>query len=172
MRAGCDVYAVDAQRAAVNEVRRMAAAVSPGSGPDHFIVAPIESMPLPDGFADAVICSAVMHFAQSDEQFDAMLREMWRVLRAGGLFFCRLGSRIGMDFPQVNGRVHRMPDGSEWYLVDETMLMELTRRLGGELVDPLKTTIVQGARCMTTWVLRKSSGPGRCRVPTGESRAR
>ena len=35
------------------------------------------------------------------------------------------------------------------------MLLDLTRALGGGLVDPLKTTIVQDARCMTTWVVRK-----------------
>ena len=32
--------------------------------------------------------------------------------------------------------------------------MAETARLGGTLVDPLKTTVVQNARCMTTWVLR------------------
>ena len=35
-------------------------------------------------------------------------------------------------------------------------VMGLTRTLGGELVDPLKTTVVQGQRCMTTWVVRKT----------------
>jgi hypothetical protein len=48
-----------------------------------------------------------------------------------------------------------MPDRQEWFLVDEAMVMGLTRTLGGELVDPLKTTVVQGMRCMTTWVVRK-----------------
>ena len=48
-----------------------------------------------------------------------------------------------------------LPDGSERYLVDEAMLMRLTSTLGGMLVDPLKTTVVQDQRCMTTWVLRK-----------------
>ena len=46
-------------------------------------------------------------------------------------------------------------DGSEWFLVDEEMLMGLTAEMNGVLVDPLKTTIVQDYRCMTTWVLRK-----------------
>jgi hypothetical protein len=50
-----------------------------------------------------------------------------------------------------------LPDGSERYLVDEAMLLRLTRELGGTLVDPLKTTIVQDQRCMTTWVVRKRS---------------
>jgi hypothetical protein len=33
--------------------------------------------------------------------------------------------------------------------------MELTQSLGAELLDPLKTTVVQRQRCMTTWVVRK-----------------
>ena len=39
------------------------------------------------------------------------------------------------------------------------MLLSLTNQLGGELVDPIKTTNVQGKRCMTTWVLKKGSPP-------------
>ena len=42
-------------------------------------------------------------------------------------------------------------------MVDERMLMDLTARLGGGLLDPLKTTIVQDQRCMTTWVVQKLS---------------
>ena len=36
--------------------------------------------------------------------------------------------------------------------------MALTAALGGVLLDPLKTTVVQDQRCMTTWVVRKTSG--------------
>jgi hypothetical protein len=55
----------------------------------------------------------------------------------------------------LGGRRFLLPDGSERYLVDEPILLELTGRLGASLTDPLKTTIVQDQRCMTTWVLRK-----------------
>ena len=48
-----------------------------------------------------------------------------------------------------------LPDGSERYLVDEAMLLRLTVELGGQLMDPLKTTVVQSQRSMTTWVMRK-----------------
>jgi hypothetical protein len=34
--------------------------------------------------------------------------------------------------------------------------MRLTAELGGELLDPLKTTVVQNQRSMTTWVMRKN----------------
>ena len=55
----------------------------------------------------------------------------------------------------VQGRRYKSPDGSERYLVDEALLGSATERLGAELADPLKTTIVHNQRSMTTWVLRK-----------------
>ena len=33
----------------------------------------------------------------------------------------------------------------------------LAAELAGELLDPIKTTVVQDKGCMTTWVLRKES---------------
>jgi hypothetical protein len=71
------------------------------------------------------------------------------------MFFCRLGSRIGMTFERVRGDIYVIGDGSEWFLVDEEMLLDLSEKMNAVLVDPLKTTIVQDYRCMTTWVLRK-----------------
>jgi hypothetical protein len=91
------------------------------------------------------------------------------VVKPGGMLFCRLGSRIGMDFEPVRGNVFRVGDGSEWFLVDEEMLLDLTEEMDAVLVDPLKTTIVQDYRCMTTWVLRKrvSQGPVGVAKPGG-----
>jgi hypothetical protein len=86
-----------------------------------------------------------------------MLNGTWRVLRSGGLLFCRLASSIGMEHQIrcIAGRQFQLPDGSVRYLVDERFLNERAAELGGQLLDPLKTTIVQNQRCMTTWVLRK-----------------
>ena len=94
------------------------------------------------------LSSAVLHFAHDDAQFDAMVSEMWRVLKSGGMLFCRLASSIGMEdrVARCSGRRFGLPDGSERYLVDEEMLMGLTARLGGRLLDPLKTTVVQDQR--------------------------
>jgi SAM-dependent methyltransferase len=109
------------------------------------------------GSADVVISSAVLHFARDDDEFQSLLEASWRILAPGGLFFCRLASTIGMEsrFERLEGRRYALPDATERYLVDEALLLELTERLGGELLDPLKTTVVQNLRCMTTWVLRK-----------------
>jgi SAM-dependent methyltransferase len=155
LREGFEVFGCDQSPAAVGAVKEMAAVLAPGLAASNFQVAAIERMPFPDASADVVICNSVLHFAQDDEHFVAMVGELWRVLRVGGMLFCRLGSTIGMEFERVRGNVFRVGDGQEWLLVNEEMLMGLTRELGGELVDPLKTTVVQGSRCMTTWVVRK-----------------
>jgi SAM-dependent methyltransferase len=155
LREGCEVFALDQDGDAVEHVRQLAAALRTGLRADNFQVSSIEHLPFPDAFADVVICSSVLHFARDEKHFRAMLAELWRVLRPGGLLFCRLGSRIGMEFEQVRNGLFAMRDGSEWFLVTEEMLMEQTKKMNAILVDPLKTTIVQNHRCMTTWVLRK-----------------
>jgi 2-polyprenyl-3-methyl-5-hydroxy-6-metoxy-1,4-benzoquinol methylase len=152
---GLEVYAVDQSPEAVQTVRGMAALLAPSLPAENFWVAAVEQMPFQDGFADVVICNSVLHFAKDDEHFVAMIAELWRVLKPGGMLFCRLGSTIGMEFERLRGNVFRVGDGQEWLLVNEAMLMRLTREMGGELVDPLKTTVVQNHRCMTTWVVRK-----------------
>ncbi len=155
LREGCEIFALDASREGVEHVRQLSASLGTGLPAENFQVGLIEQMPFPDAFADVVICSSVLHFARDDEHFRMMLSELWRVLRPGGMLFCRLGSRIGMDFEWVRGNIYVIGDGSEWFLVDEEMLLEFTEEMNAVLVDPLKTTVVQDYRCMTTWVLRK-----------------
>ena len=158
LREGCEVFAVDEDADSVEYVRLLSASLLTGLPAENFQVGFIEQIPFPDGIADVVICNAVLHFARDEEHFRAMLTELWRVLRPGGMLFCRLGSRIGMDFERVGRNVFVIGDGSKWFLVDEEMLLELTDEMDAVLVDPLKTTIVQDYRCMTTWVLRKRRG--------------
>jgi len=115
-------------------------------------------MSFPDHFADFVISSAVLHFARNDDQFRDMLHGTWRVVKPGGLLFCRLASSIGIEnqIQRIAGRRFLLPDGSERYLVDEAILTQAANDLGGRMIDPLKTTVVQNERSMTTWVLRKN----------------
>ena len=155
LRTGCEVYALDADAEGVDHVRALAAELAPGLPAENFRVGAIEKMPFASGFADVVLCNSVLHFAADETQFLAMVTELWRVLRPGGLLFVRLGSRIGMEFPMVRKHVYRIGDGSEWFLVDEGTLLRMTEQMEAVLVDPLKTTVVQDYRCMTTWVTRK-----------------
>ena len=158
LRAGCEVFALDQNPEGVEHVRQLSASLETGLPAENFQVGAIEQMPFPDSLADVVLCNSVLHFARDEWHFRAMLAELWRVLKPGGMLFCRLGSRIGMDFQRVRGNIYFIPDGSEWFLVDQQMLLQLTEEMNAVLVDPLKTTIVQDYRCMTTWVLRKRRG--------------
>jgi 2-polyprenyl-3-methyl-5-hydroxy-6-metoxy-1,4-benzoquinol methylase len=160
LNAGYDVSAADADPNAISEVMRLAGDLNAALPPTNFRREPVEAMSFEDESMDVVLSIAVLHFALSDEQFEAMIESIWRVLKPGGMFFCRLASNIGMEFKMIQrrGRRHLLPDGTERYLVDEAFLIDWTIKLGGVLLDPLKTTIVQDQRCMTTWVLRKTEG--------------
>jgi tellurite methyltransferase len=158
LREGFEVFGVDSDPRALQATRRLAASIAPTLPMDNFRLETIESMSFPDAFADVVISSAVLHFASSDDHFRAMFQGAWRVLKPGGLFFCRLASSIGMEnqAEHIAGRRFRLPDGSERYLVDEALLLKFTAEMSGQLSDPLKTTVVQNQRSMTTWVVRKN----------------
>lgn len=162
LREGYDVRGIDPNPQAVAATRRLAADLAPHRSLQRataaFQVAALEDHQQPDASADVVIVSAVLHFAGGHGHFDAMLDGAWRPLAPGGLFFARLASSIGIERdvqPLGDGR-YRLPDGSDRYLVDEARLTAATARLRGQSLDPLKTTVVQGQRAMTTWVLRKA----------------
>jgi SAM-dependent methyltransferase len=156
LREGYEIFAADANPSAIEQLRALAADLAPTLPAENFRVEPVEAMSFPNAFADVVLLSAVLHFARDDAHFTAILHGAWRALKPGGLFFCRLASTIGMQHQRLSGRRFLSPDGEERYLVDESLLLELTADLGARLVDPIKTTVVQNQRCMTTWVLRKN----------------
>lgn len=157
VRAGMRVFAVDADADAIASAQRRLSEAAPDFDPTRLSVQRVDALAFARNSMDVVISSAVLHFAANDAHFDAMVNEMWRVLAPRGMLFCRLASTIGIEdaVQRIQGRRHLLPDGSTRYLVDEAQLMETTRRVGGALLDPLKTTVVQGMRAMTTWVVVK-----------------
>lgn len=156
LQRGFDVYAVDSDARAAGAVGRLFERLAPSLPASNVQTASLDALPWSDRTMDAVICSAVLHFADDEQHFGRMLQEMWRVLAPGGLFFARLASSIGLEhmLPAPSGRM-RLPDGSDRFVVSEPMLLEWNGRLGARLFEPLKTTNVQNQRCMTTWVIEK-----------------
>ena len=159
LRAGFECFGIDADAGAIDQVRRRAARLAPAIPAANFIAGDVARLPWADASMDAIICSAVLHFANDAAHFDRMMDDMWRVLVPGGLFFARLASNIGLErvLGEQAGRRMRLPDGTDRFVVDERMLLDWTDRLGARLVDPIKTTNVQQQRCMTTWCLHKSA---------------
>jgi len=157
LRAGFHVFGIDENPESIEQVKILAKTIAPNLALENFQTASIEKIPFPDESFEAVISSAVLHFAANEDHFDKMLAEMWRVLKPEGLFFARTASSIGIENlinPLGSGR-YLLPDGSERFLVEQELLIMKTNQLGGFWLEPLKTTNVQNLRSMTTWVLRK-----------------
>jgi tellurite methyltransferase len=162
---GFEIYAIDEDPGAITAARKLAARLAPALPPDNIRQGVLHVLPWADGRMDAIVCSAVLHFARDRVHFERMVDEMWRVLARGGLFFARLASSIGIEsrLAARTGRV-RLPDGSERFVVDERLLLDATARLGGRLADPIKTTNVQNQRCMTTWCVEKYAAEAMARA--------
>ena len=157
LKSGYEVFAVDESDQAIQRLRQLAASLAPHLPQENFETAAVEMIRFGDIEFDVVLSSAVLHFARDDRHWMAMLEAMWRVLKPGGIFFARLASTIGIESQvrPIDGRRYRLPDGSDRFLVDAEMLHRVSSELGGEFLEPIKTTIVENMRAMTTWVLRK-----------------
>ncbi|MDX6447159.1 MAG: hypothetical protein QOH71_4233 [Blastocatellia bacterium] len=157
LKSGCEIFGVDESPLALAHARQLVTQLAPHLPADNFREEPVERMSFSDAGFDVVLSSAVLHFARDEDQWQRMLDEMWRVLKPGGIFFARLASSIGIEdrIIRVNDRRYKLPDGSERFLVDEAMLLDVTAAINGEFLDPIKTTVVQNMRSMTTWCVRK-----------------
>lgn len=158
LRSGFHVCGVDQSSEAIAHVRLLAATLAPRLPAGNFRVESVESMSFADSGFDVVISSAVLHFARDEEHWRSMVKEMWRVLKRGGMLFARLASVIGVEdrIERIEGRRYVLPDGSDRFLVDERLLMSATDALGGQMLEPLKTVVVRNMRSMSTWCLRKT----------------
>jgi ubiquinone/menaquinone biosynthesis C-methylase UbiE len=161
LQSGFEVFGIDESSEALAQTRRLVTELAPHLPLENFRVESVENLSYPDAGFDVVLSSAVLHFARDEGQWQSMVREMWRVLKPGGIFFARLASSIGIEdkITLIDERRYHLPDGSERFLVDEAMLLNVSAMLGGEFIEPIKTTVVQNMRSMTTWCLRKSRRP-------------
>jgi len=162
LRQGLNVFGIDSDAESIEKVRQQASQLAPNLPPANFQISSLEKLNFEDKFFDAVIGSAVLHFANNESHFFLMLQEMWRVLKPGGFLFTRLASSIGIEelvrpVPPAGNRRFELPDGTERFLVDEEMLKNTAKHLNAVMPDPIKTTNVQNQRCMTTWCLQKKA---------------
>lgn len=143
---GCTVTAIDRDEHAVQAARERCVHTAPGLPAPRFITCGIESMPVPSEFFALVLVNAVLHFAPDREAFHRWADACWRQLAPQGLFLARLSTRIGL--PDVH------PPGFS-YLASEDDLLACETRWQARRVDPLKTTLVERVRTMTTWALTR-----------------
>ncbi len=147
-----NVYGIDKSEEAIEEVKHTYAAMEP-----NFLVGSVEDLPFATNFFDVVICSAVLHFASNKTHFFKMMHEMIRVLKPSGYLFIRMTSNFATakNFKHIKNGVYELRDGSERFLLTPKLLTQIFEKEKVQLVEPVKTTNVADARCMTTLVLQK-----------------
>lgn len=148
-----DIYAVDMEPDHINQLP----AFYPSLKREQLICTPLQSLPFKDAFFDHIICSAVLHFAESKTMFLHMFEQLYRVLKPGGILFIRMAADMGIEnriVPLGNGK-YALPDGSDRFLLTKPLLEELFQLYPLTLIEPVKTTNVQDLRCMTTLVMQK-----------------
>jgi ubiquinone/menaquinone biosynthesis C-methylase UbiE len=122
---------------------------------DKFSNASVASMPFQSESFDFVFCVAVLHFAKSHDHFWTMLNELLRVLKKGGFLLFRMTSWHTFDHvPRTNSGLVTIADG-ERYMLDIEDFRNFTKEKGYSLVEPIKTTNVDGLRAMTTILSQK-----------------
>jgi len=139
--AGMTITAVDADPGAVASCSRL---LSQSPGRHTCTVATLPHLGLEQRF-DAVVCVAVLHFAPDQAAFQAWADACWERLLPGGIFLARLATRIAL--PEATGGFAYRPTLED--------LESCEQRWGASRVDPLKTTLVEDLRAMSTWILRK-----------------
>lgn len=150
---GCTVYATDRSPEALEALREN----YPDLPRAQIHLAPVEQLPFPDAFFDHVICSAVLHFADSTRHFEQMFAELARVLRPGGSIFIRATTDAGLSFtPESLGQGRfSLPDDTERFLITRSLLDHVLKQHQLQLLEPFKTVVVDDVRSMAVIVIGK-----------------
>lgn len=122
---------------------------------DKLIVSTIEDYQDPSGF-DFIVCNAVLHFSRDHDHFNEQFSKLVSLLRPHGILFIRMTSDIGIDLSKSSSTgVYQIPDKSTRYLITREQIKTLSQQHNLSLLDPVKSTVVDDVRSMTTLVFQK-----------------
>ncbi|WP_186757087.1 class I SAM-dependent methyltransferase [Echinicola salinicaeni] len=158
IKSGFQVFGVDQNPTAVQMARTYAKTLQPKYDLLRFQVAGAEDMPFHKGAFQAVISSAVLHFARSTAHFHQLFSEMVRVLEVGGVLFLRMTTGYGgmqEASKEIHEGVYQLPDGSNRFLLTEKLLEELMMEHHLVHLESPKSVLVHGQRAMGVFVMQK-----------------
>ena len=152
-------WGIDRDEDSIQMLKYLAKSLNRDYPQDRFTSGLVEELPFQEQQFDAVISSAVLHFAENDAHFEQMVAELNRVLKKGGMLFLRMTTIIGIEElvkPLGDGK-YLLPDESLRYLLTREKLNALMDTLQGSYVDPFKTVLVDQQRSMCSLVLQKGN---------------
>ena len=151
------LFGIDPNETAIQYCRYLAKSIQPEFDTHRFQMGRLEEIPFHSGAFDALICSAVLHFAESVDNFWQMIQEIHRVLKVGGIFWFRMFTAFGGINTQMDalgkGRF-LLPDGSERFVFLPDYLEKL-EALGFRFLENPKTVHVLNQREMGVFLIEK-----------------
>lgn len=151
------LFGIDPNETAIQYCRYLAKSLNPTYDIHRFQVGHLEAIPFHTEAFDAVICSAVLHFADSVDNFMEMLREIHRVLKAKGVFWFRACTGFGgilEESRSLGSGKYLLPDGSERFVITPSDVDNL-EKIGFRFLETPKTVMVLGQREMGVFILEK-----------------
>lgn len=156
LKNGFECYGVDNNAGALRMLRYVLNTLSPGYPASRFSEGDLKSLPYEDNSFDAVICSAVLHFAESVDEFYKMFGELVRVLRPEGKLFIRMTDDTTMENAINIGKgKFQLPDGSVRFLLTSELQEKLPDQFSLKFIEPYKSLVVKGQRSMNVMLLQK-----------------
>lgn len=159
INSGYQVFGIDENELAIQYIRYLSKSLKPNYDAHRFQVGKLEEIPFHASAFDAVICSAVLHFAADETNFWEMMDEMLRVLKPGGILWFRMTTAFGgikEESRELGGGKYLLPDGSERLLITQEHVDKLLEK-GLRFLEVPKSVLVHGQRTMGVFVFEKIS---------------
>jgi len=159
INSGFQVFGIDANETAIQYIRYVSKTLNSDYDAHRFQVGKLEEIPFHTVAFDAVICSAVLHFAEDERNFWEMMNEILRVLKPGGILWFRMTTAFGgmkEESRELGGGKYLLPDGSDRFLLTQEHVDKLLEK-GLRFLEPPKSVLVHGQRTMGVFVFEKIS---------------
>lgn len=119
----------------------------------HFQVNDLRSAAPPHEF-DLIICSRVLHFASSIEDFMCMWKNLSTSLAKQGVLYISMDSIVNTTLGEElsNGK-YTFPDGKVRFALTESIYEEIKK--GFEEIEPLRTLVYHKTRAQSFFAFRK-----------------
>mgnify|MGYP001793323602 CR=1 FL=1 len=140
---GYEVYGIDKNPQAL----LMAMMTHKAVPKENWTTGDLSENPHPDLYFDAVLCSAVLHFADNYQHFHKIMNEIIRVLAPDGILFIRTATAIGLS---------EVDDNSSFsYLLEPEQLYNFNQLYPLNFLELPKSVVVNGQRSMGILVMQK-----------------
>ncbi|XOV92594.1 MAG: class I SAM-dependent methyltransferase [Bacteroidota bacterium] len=152
-----DVYGIDSEKSSVDLVKYMFRNFC--KDPNNVRQEEISNTTFSSGMFDAIICSRVLHFSETELHFLKSWEQLIRMLKSGGILYLSMDSMIGFanKVTKLSDGKWQFQDGKIRFLLDENLLEKMQIEKSFEFIGPMKTIHYNSDHCQTIFSLKKYS---------------